>query len=84
LCTKILIKDKEYDLDDRWREAFNITYHTLGSYGERVLGFADCKLPLDKYPVGYEFSEDDPTFLDAGLRFVGLMSLIDPPRAGTS
>ncbi|ODM99113.1 Sodium/potassium-transporting ATPase subunit alpha-B [Orchesella cincta] len=81
LCSKILINNKEYDLDQQWREEFNKVYHTLGTYGERVLGFCDCKLPLDRYPVGVEFSEDDPNFLDVGFRFVGLMSMIDPPRA---
>lgn len=81
LCSKILIEDKEYDLDDEWREAFNNTYHTLGTYGERVLGFCDCKLPLDKFPVGTVFDSDEPNFLDGGFRFVGLVSMIDPPRA---
>jgi len=30
---------------------------------------------------GYQFNADDPNFPLTGLRFVGLMSMIDPPRA---
>jgi sodium/potassium-transporting ATPase subunit alpha len=80
LCKTILIEDREYEIDDEWRQAFNAVYHTLGTYGERVLGFCDCRLPIDQFPVGYEFDPDEPKFLDVGFRFVGLMSLIDPPK----
>jgi sodium/potassium-transporting ATPase subunit alpha len=44
-------------------------------------GFCDLALPGDKYPKGYAFSADDNNFPTSGLRFVGLMSMIDPPRA---
>merc|ERR1719470_182888 len=53
----------------------------LGGLGERVLGFCDFMLPADKYPNGYPFDADDVNFPVDGLRFVGLMSMIDPPRA---
>merc|ERR1719438_379011 len=38
-------------------------------------------LPADKYPNGYPFDAEDVNFPLEGLRFVGLMSMIDPPRA---
>merc|ERR1719422_2208945 len=38
-------------------------------------------LPADKYPIGYPFDAEDVNFPLEGLRFVGLMSMIDPPRA---
>jgi sodium/potassium-transporting ATPase subunit alpha len=38
-------------------------------------------LPSDKFPPGYKFDADDPNFPLSNLRFVGLMSMIDPPRA---
>merc|ERR1712184_51107 len=38
-------------------------------------------LPADKYPNGYPFDAEDVNFPPEGLRFVGLMSMIDPPRA---
>merc|ERR1712147_161325 len=52
-----------------------------GGLGERVLGFCDYMLPADKYPNGYPFDAEDVNFPLEGLRFVGLMSMIDPPRA---
>lgn len=38
-------------------------------------------MPSDKYPKGFKFDSDNPNFSLRGLRFVGLMSMIDPPRA---
>lgn len=68
-------------LDEEMKEAFNNAYLELGGLGERVLGFCDLQLPSDKYPIGYKFNTDDPNFPLDNLRFVGLMSMIDPPRA---
>merc|ERR1712212_111999 len=61
--------------------AFETAYMELGGLGERVLGFCDFILPKDKYPTGYPFDPDEENFPLEGLRFVGLMSMIDPPRA---
>lgn len=68
-------------LDEEMKEAFNNAYLELGGLGERVLGFCDFMLPTDKFPLGFKFNSDDPNFPLNGLRFVGLMSMIDPPRA---
>ena len=80
-CSSIFINGEEKDLDDEMREAFNNAYLELGGLGERVLGFCDYMLSTDKYPVGYPFDPDSANFPVYGLRFVGLMSMIDPPRA---
>jgi len=80
-CSTIFIGGKEKVLDDELKEAFNSAYLELGGLGERVLGFCDFMLPSDKYPPGYKFDADDPNFQLDNLRFVGLMSMIDPPRA---
>ncbi|GAB6023141.1 hypothetical protein CHUAL_007223 [Chamberlinius hualienensis] len=77
----IFINGKEVTLDEELKEAFNNAYLELGGLGERVLGFCDYKLPIDKYPIGYPFDGDEPNFPLENLRFVGLMSMIDPPRA---
>merc|ERR1712066_915771 len=53
----------------------------LGGLGERVLGFCDFQLPTDKYPAGFPFNPDEVNFPLEGFRFVGLISMIDPPRA---
>lgn len=80
-CSTIFIHGEEKPLDDEMREAFNNAYLELGGLGERVLGFCDYMLPSDKFPVGYPFDADSCNFPVHGLRFVGLMSMIDPPRA---
>nr|AYN73065.1 sodium/potassium-transporting ATPase subunit alpha [Pinctada fucata] len=80
-CSSILHNGKEVPLDDQFRDAFNSAYMELGGLGERVLGFCDYILPEDAYPPGYPFDADEQNFPLTGLRFVGLMSMIDPPRA---
>ncbi|XP_064651708.1 sodium/potassium-transporting ATPase subunit alpha-like [Lineus longissimus] len=81
-CSTILLEGKEVELDEIWRHSFNEAYLELGGLGERVLGFCDYWLPEDKYPKGYPFDADDAVnFPLKGLRFVGLMAMIDPPRA---
>merc|ERR1711931_584832 len=80
-CSTIVINGKEMPLTSDWKNAFETAYMELGGLGERVLGFCDFVLPKDKYPTGYPFDPDEGNFPLTGLRFVGLMSMIDPPRA---
>ncbi|XP_059138721.1 sodium/potassium-transporting ATPase subunit alpha-like [Physella acuta] len=80
-CSSVLMHGKDQPLDDTFREAFNSAYLELGSLGERVLGFCDYVLPSDEFPPNYVFDPEGPNFPITGLRFVGLMSMIDPPRA---
>merc|ERR1712180_235796 len=80
-CSTIWVNGKEEALDDKWKESYDHAYAELGGMGERVLGFCDFALPEDKFPPGYEFDIDAENFPLEGLRFVGLMSMIDPPRA---
>lgn len=77
----IFCNSEDKSLDEDMKEAFNNAYLELGGLGERVLGFCDYLLPADKYPVGFPFDADNCNFPVHGLRFVGLISLIDPPRA---
>ena len=80
-CTKILIEGKEHEVTDEWTEKFNQAYMELGGIGERVLGFCDLILPATEFPKGFPFDAEQENFPLAGLRFVGLISMIDPPRA---
>merc|ERR1712165_215261 len=80
-CSTITIDGKDLPMNEEWKEAFNSAYLELGGLGERVLGFCDLVLDKEKYPAGYPFDADEQNFPLEGLRFVGLMSLIDPPRA---
>ncbi|XP_050440873.1 sodium/potassium-transporting ATPase subunit alpha isoform X1 [Adelges cooleyi] len=80
-CSTIFIGGKEKVLDEDMREAFNNAYLELGGLGERVFGFCDMLLPADRFPKNFMFDVDEPNFPLSGMRFVGLMSMIDPPRA---
>merc|ERR1712055_188118 len=80
-CSTIVVDGREMPLSEEWKNSFETAYMELGGLGERVLGFCDFMLPADKYPIGYPFDPDDVNFPLDGLRFVGLMSMIDPPRA---
>ena len=68
-------------MDQQWKDRFNAAYMNLGGMGERVLGFCDFQLPADKFPQGFGFDTNDVNFPLEGLRFTGLISMIDPPRA---
>merc|ERR1711963_1284887 len=80
-CATIVINGVEEELTAEWKQKFEIANRELGELGERVLGFCDFALPKGDYPTGYPFNQDDVNFPIEGLRFVGLMSMIDPPRA---
>jgi len=80
-CSSIIVDGRELPLTEEWKNAFETAYMELGGLGERVLGFCDYMLPADKYPNGYPFDAEEVNFPLEGLRFVGLMSMIDPPRA---
>ena len=77
----IFINGEEKILDEEMKDAFNAAYLELGGLGERVIGLCDLKLPADKYPPGYPFDADEANFPLSNLRFLGLVSMIDPPRA---
>ena len=47
-CSMILLNGDEREMTQDWRDAFNQAYLELGGLGERVLGFCDLLLPIDK------------------------------------
>ncbi len=80
LCTKIRVGEKLYDLDSEWEVKFNAAYMGWGGLGERVIGFCEAPISASEYPQG--FKDDDTSFLEKGMIFTGLISMIDPPRPG--
>ncbi|RZC33428.1 sodium/potassium-transporting ATPase subunit alpha [Asbolus verrucosus] len=78
-CTKIFINNETQELTDDLRRICDRACTELAEKGERVLGF--CDLLLDEsYTRNYQFCAEPPNFPRRELRFVGFMSLIDPPR----
>ena len=73
--------DQQMPMTEEHKKSFNEAYVNMGDHGERVLGFCDYLLPSNKFPIGFEFNPEEPNFPLEGLNFVGLMSMIDPPRA---
>nr|XP_020664733.1 sodium/potassium-transporting ATPase subunit alpha-2-like [Pogona vitticeps] len=80
-CSTILIQGKEVNLDKKMQEDFQKTYLELGGLGERVLGFCHLYLPERQFPRGFKFNTEKLNFPINKLCFVGLISMIDPPRA---
>jgi len=81
-CSTIMVDGVEHPINQEWIDAFNKAYMLLGGMGERVLGFCEYVLPEKMFPRGFPFDADELNFPLDGLRFVGLISMIDPPRAG--
>ncbi|XP_020835239.1 sodium/potassium-transporting ATPase subunit alpha-2-like [Phascolarctos cinereus] len=79
-CSTILINGKNYPLDEESQNAFHDAYLELGGLGERVLGFCYLNLPAP-YTGDFHFDSDNINFPITELCFVGLISMIDPPRA---
>eukprot|EP00126_Sphaerothecum_destruens_P010608 Sdes_comp20784_c0_seq1m16887 len=79
-CSHIMNGGKSKPFDEKHRAEFLAAYETLGGYGERVLGMCSFRLPENLFPRDFEFSVDPPNFPLTGFVFLGLVSLIDPPR----
>ncbi|XP_073744362.1 sodium/potassium-transporting ATPase subunit alpha-2 isoform X5 [Callorhinus ursinus] len=79
-CSSYLLKGVEYPMDDEMRNDFQKAYMELGGLGERVLGFCFLNLP-STFSKGFKFNTDEINFPMDNLCFVGLVSMIDPPRA---
>lgn len=77
LCTTALIKGQEVHVSEKTVEK---AITSMAYMGERVLAFADFRLSKQEYPRGYNFTPEQPNFPMTNLRFVGLFSMIDPPR----
>lgn len=80
-CSSILLNGEEKELTSELKEEFEKAYLELGGMGERVLGFCDFILDSNQFPKGFSFDNENPNFPLENLRFIGLVSMIDPPRA---
>lgn len=79
-CSTTLVNGKEVPLDEKLKTQFQDTYEELGGIGERVIGLCDKFLPKVKFPYDYPFNAEDENFPTKDLRFLGMVSMIDPPR----
>ena len=80
-CDTIMINGEEQELNGSYKCKYEEAYVELGSKGERVLGFAHLELDPKKYPEDFEYDTEEVNFPMEGMCFIGLMAMIDPPRA---
>ncbi len=80
-CTTALVSDHEREISDDYVAAFRKACAELGGLGERLVALADLRLPPAKFPPGFQFNPNQINFPLSGFRLVGVVSLMDPPRA---
>jgi len=81
-CASALVDGQERPIGDDYVAAFRFASAELGGLGERLVALADCRLPPEKYPPGFQFNAMGAVnFPLSGFRMLGLISLMDPPRA---
>lgn len=86
VCTKMLNTDgttHDMTANDHWISRRACA--ELGYLGERVLAYCDLHLSANVYGPDYKFNTESPAtynFPTKDYRFVGLISLQDPPRPG--
>ena len=82
-CSNILINGKAIPIGREQEQNFKKANKLYGSMGRRVLGFAMHWLPEQYYNSDYVFDaalKEGPNFPLAGLTFIGLTALEDPPK----
>ena len=82
-CDTILVDGEDVNVNEEIKKQFREACEKLAGMGQRVLVFVDLRLDPGKFPSDFNFSTDDeePNFPLDNLRFIGLMSMIDPPKA---
>ena len=82
-CDTILVDGEDVNVNEEIKKQFREACEKLAGMGQRVLAFVDLCLDPGKFPSDFNFSTDDeePNFPLDNLRFIGLMSMIDPPMA---
>ena len=83
LCKWIQIGEEVLEWTDETTDSFNRAYEQFASKGQRVLAFGRKQLPRDQYTVDFKFQREKPrNFPDEDFVFLGLISLMDPPKKG--
>lgn len=83
LCKWIQINNEIFPWSDETTESFNRAYEHFASKGQRVLAFGRKQLPRDQFPIDFKFQKENPkNFPDDEFVFLGLISLMDPPKKG--
>lgn len=82
-CGRILHEGKYIPIGPEQKKNFDDVNLRFGKNGERVLGFAMLPLNKEVYHKGYNFITSTPDNFNFPIEnyiFVGLISLMDPPK----
>lgn len=81
-CSRYMRRGELLPCDDRFKAEFTEAYESFGSRGQRVLGFAMYDLPEDEFGAAFDskYADQPEKIPTSGLTFVGLVSLVDPPK----
>ena len=81
-CSRLLLKGEEIPISKDLKLKYEDVYRKLCQIGERVICLSHLYLPKDVFPIGYKFNTDDINFPTQNFCFLGMVSLVDPPRPG--
>ena len=83
-CSHYLNKGQEVPIDADYTKRFEEVYKEIAGQGERVLGFARKYLSLTDFPASADdnYKDMEDKVPHENFTFVGLISLIDPPKNG--
>ncbi|XP_072931788.1 sodium/potassium-transporting ATPase subunit alpha-4-like [Epargyreus clarus] len=79
-CSTVLTEEGDQPINPQAKKELRANFIKLANMGERVIGYCDYNLPLNAYPLGYAFDTQQRNFPVEDLRFIGAISMIDPPR----
>ena len=80
-CSSALINGQDRPVDQDYKNAYFYAVNELGNLGETVIAVCDARLPPRKFPPGFQFNPNQVNFPITGYRLLGLMSMMDPPKA---
>ncbi|GBM11724.1 Sodium/potassium-transporting ATPase subunit alpha-2 [Araneus ventricosus] len=76
----LLLHGASVEVDENAKEKFWKAFEELGELAETVVGLCDYILPKEEYEENECFASTSIRLPEKGLRFLGLMSLLDPPK----
>ena len=83
-CSSWIHNGRERVLTGKDRQVLNQAFSEMCRRAERVVAFADLWLSGARFPAGFEFDSSTLNFPLVGLRFLGFVSMYDPPRPDVS
>ncbi|KAJ6218640.1 hypothetical protein RDWZM_009797 [Blomia tropicalis] len=79
-CSTYRLDDGEHSIEDTFTKLYEKANESLGGLGERVIGMCWKILPKTEFPLGYGFDVEKTNFPTNNFQFIGLISMVDPPR----